>query len=309
MISRRLVRIKVLQQIYSQYQFGELNTQLAIEAFKEQLIQSHDIYTLMLKFPQAWIEYLLSDIELEKQKYYPDKEKIRQYSTLAKCKKAEEIEQYAVAVQSSKKAEDWSFLGEQFEKITIELLAQEFVKDYIIFDEPNEEQQLAFIELLYEHLFNGSELFYSVLEEKFASWPDDEYSIHREIAKITTQKHKFAAPRVSFAADEIVFGIELCKNVISHFESLNEEINKITINWDATRIAVIDMICIKMALCEYLYCETIPLKVTINEYLEIIKNYSTPNSSKFVNGILDKIRVHWLKEGRILKTGRGLRTN
>ena len=86
-----------------------------------------------------------------------------------------------------------------------------------------------------------------------------------------------------------------------------EMVSDVTENWDPARIAAIDLLIIKQTLSEFLYFPEIPVKVTINEYLEITKNYSTPNSSKFVNGILDKLRIKLEKTGQIQKTGRGLR--
>jgi N utilization substance protein B len=84
-------------------------------------------------------------------------------------------------------------------------------------------------------------------------------------------------------------------------------VSEVTDNWDPARIAIIDLLIIKQTLSEFLYFSEIPVKVTINEYLEITKNYSTPNSSKFVNGILDKLRIQLENTGQIQKTGRGLR--
>jgi N utilization substance protein B len=77
-------------------------------------------------------------------------------------------------------------------------------------------------------------------------------------------------------------------------------------NWDPERVAILDMIMLKMAVCEFLHFPTIPLKVTINEYVEISKIYSTENSREFINGILDRLMKRFQKEGKIVKEGRGL---
>jgi N utilization substance protein B len=88
---------------------------------------------------------------------------------------------------------------------------------------------------------------------------------------------------------------------------LDELIHENTSNWDAERLTINDVIMLRMALVEFMYFETIPPKVTINEYLDIAKAYSTPKSHLFLNGVLDKIRITLTQSGQINKTGRGLK--
>ena len=98
------------------------------------------------------------------------------------------------------------------------------------------------------------------------------------------------------------------KTVLNEVELAKEYIDK-TPNWDADRIAEIDTIILKMAICEFLKFPSIPVKVTINEYLELAKEYSTPKSSIFINGILDNLVKEFQNENKIQKTGRGLIQN
>jgi N utilization substance protein B len=107
--------------------------------------------------------------------------------------------------------------------------------------------------------------------------------------------------------EEAVWAAQLLRETIANNDSHEEWISKVTQNWDPGRIAVMDMLILKLTLTEFLYCPEIPVRVTINEYLEITKNYSTPNSSKFVNGIMDKLRMELESRGEIKKTGRGLK--
>ena len=103
------------------------------------------------------------------------------------------------------------------------------------------------------------------------------------------------------------FGTELLEKTVANETFLAKEITENTPNWDKERIADVDMVLIKMALCEFLKFPTIPVKVTINEYLEISKEYSTPKSSIFINGILDKLVKQYEREKRLKKEGRGLK--
>ena len=113
-------------------------------------------------------------------------------------------------------------------------------------------------------------------------------------------------PIYNIKQDEIVFGIDLLNHVLRNNELLNKEIIGRTPNWEFDRIANLDYILIKMAIVEFLFFEEIPLKVTINEYLEIAKDYSTPKSNIFINGVLDNISKNFESKGKLNKKGRGL---
>ena len=102
------------------------------------------------------------------------------------------------------------------------------------------------------------------------------------------------------------FGINLIKKVILNKDMLKEEIGKIASNWDSERIAQIDLILLQMCLTEFLFFDSIPVKVSINEYLELAKEYSSPKSNVFINGIMDTISKQFILEGRIKKNKRGL---
>ena len=102
---------------------------------------------------------------------------------------------------------------------------------------------------------------------------------------------------------------DLLKLTVQHNDTLTELIASKTQNWDADRIAYSDMLLMKMALCEIVYFPYIPVKVSINEYLELAKLYSTPQSHGFINGVLDKIQLELRKQNKIQKLGRGLVEN
>ena len=106
--------------------------------------------------------------------------------------------------------------------------------------------------------------------------------------------------------DDEEFLVELFRKTILHQQEFTGEIDEKTPNWDTERIADMDMILIKMALTEFLYFPSIPTKVTINEYIEIAKDYSTRKSSYFINGVLDKLLKDYNKSDRLNKIGRGL---
>ena len=106
--------------------------------------------------------------------------------------------------------------------------------------------------------------------------------------------------------EDTQFAKDLFRKTLKYYPELQEEIEGKTPNWDSERITLIDAILLRMAICELLYFSSIPVKVTINEYLEIAKEYATPKSSSFINGILDNIVKDYKSTNRLNKSGRGL---
>ena len=115
------------------------------------------------------------------------------------------------------------------------------------------------------------------------------------------------SPDVYKNEEDEQFSIDLLQKVILNDDKLSAQIDDKTPNWDKDRIAEIDMILLKMGIAEFLYFPSIPIKVTINEYLEVSKEYSTPKSSLFINGILDKLVKEFIADNKLNKIGRGLR--
>lgn len=155
----------------------------------------------------------------------------------------------------------------------------------------------------------GSEVFNDFMEEKYFSWIDDKSLIVGAIKKSL----KSLPNKVDFFEDyrpteetTKEFGETLLKKVSGENEELLSLIEPTLKNWDADRVAIVDMILLKMALCELMGFPTIPTKVTLNEFVEIAKQYSTDKSKDFINGILDRLMKKLDKEGKINKEGRGL---
>ncbi len=149
------------------------------------------------------------------------------------------------------------------------------------------------------------------MEELFYNWEDDQVLVLTTIQKtLSAIKNEtttgFLAPMHLDEEEDLKFLKNIFDLTIQHNAELQELISLKTQNWDQDRIAVVDMVLMKMALCEVLYFPFIPVKVTINEYLELAKLYSTPNSHGFINGILDKIQLDLRKDNKIQKMGRGL---
>ena len=147
------------------------------------------------------------------------------------------------------------------------------------------------------------------MEDAYAEWVDDKSliigAIKKSLKKLPAEDNFFLK---FFPEDETIkdFGLELLEHTFEHNKALLEYIKPTLKNWDHERLAVLDMILLKMAITEFIHFPTIPTKVTLNEYVEISKTYSTPKSKDFINGILDKILQELDADGKIQKEGRGL---
>jgi N utilization substance protein B len=196
---------------------------------------------------------------------------------------------------------------------TTRLAYSEFAKSesylkYINEDGPGPQSHKQILLDLLKSLFKN-ELFLEDLEDKYNNWVDDESLVLgtlKRTVKGLPQKTNFFTAFIPTEETTKDFGEALLVKVIEKDQELLELIEPVLKNWDAERVAVIDMILLKMALCEFLFFPTIPTKVTLNEFVEIAKLYSTDKSKDFINGILDRLLKMLKKENRIQKEGRGL---
>ncbi len=172
---------------------------------------------------------------------------------------------------------------------------------------PLREHQYALVRLYMT--MRESEVFDEHLSDHFPSWDDDESLVYgavkRSVRELPQNDHFFVEqlPNSEFV-DEL--GKDLLYRVLRNDEELQAMVAARLKNWQEDRVALLDMLMMKMAICEFLYFDSIPTKVTINEYVNVAKLYSTDKSKRFINGILDRLMQELLEEGRINKTGRGL---
>jgi N utilization substance protein B len=189
--------------------------------------------------------------------------------------------------------------------------SSEVYTNYMQNEVNNFEEDKQFVDELFTEVIAPNEKLYEYLEDYKLTWVDDIPLVNTLITKQLKQikeggENNFLAPRLYKDLEDKDFVKDLFrKTVLNEIELAKEFIDK-TPNWDTERIAEIDAIILKMAICEFLKFPSIPVKVTINEYLEIAKEYSTPKSSIFINGILDNLVKDYQTNNKLIKTGRGL---
>jgi N utilization substance protein B len=172
------------------------------------------------------------------------------------------------------------------------------------------DEDKQFVIDMFIELIAPNEKLYDYLEDNKLTWIDDIPLVNTQILKqlkqITKDEDSFKVSKLYKDQEDREYVSNLFKKTILNEKELAKEYIDKTPNWDPERIAEIDTIILKMAICEFLKFPSIPIKVTINEYLEVSKEYSTPKSSIFINGILDNLLKDFQADNRIMKTGRGL---
>ncbi|WP_282134488.1 transcription antitermination factor NusB [Seonamhaeicola maritimus] len=209
------------------------------------------------------------------------------------------------------KINNWELDTEYVEVVFKSITSSELYKEYMETRVSDFKEDKTFIIDVFKEVIAPNEKLYEYIEDKNLTWLDDLPIVNTAILKLlrkvkhSTQEAHFT-PKLYKEDDDKQFAIDLFKKTLLNRSSLNNEIEKKTKNWDADRIADVDYVLLQMAINEINNFPSIPVKVTINEYLEIAKEYSTPKSSIFINGILDKLVKEFREAGTLNKMGRGL---
>lgn len=173
-------------------------------------------------------------------------------------------------------------------------------KHYIQVAGRDKKSEKEMLELIVNNILLPSETFQAHIEEHFTNW-DDDVDMILQLLQVFLQKPQNFNLQDMLGKEKWDFARNLLQTVLDKKEVAMDLIKPKLKNWDAERIALLDMILMQMGVCEFLYFETIPPKVTINEYIDLAKEYSTPQSGQFVNGILDNIHKDLVKENRMHK--------
>lgn len=317
MINRRQLRIKVLQALYAYFQSDNKNIITAEKQVLSDIEKMYDLFIYQLSFLVEIIEFVKFRSEENKQKFFPTKDEINpntkfidnkfllQLSTNKSLIKHIELrkiswhEQNDLILKLYKKIKNSSFYIEYMnsdnnsyeadKKIVIKLLKKIILPDDILksfYEEKN-------INWVYDYEIVNFMIIKTIKSYK-QSW--DEYTSLPSLYKLTPEGNNEYVQMVK----------DLFKKSILRSKEFDELINEKAKNWDLDRIAIIDVIIIKMALVEFLEFPYVPLKVSMNEYIEISKIFSSPNSKSFINGMLDKLVADLKKNNKIKKIGRGL---
>ena len=211
----------------------------------------------------------------------------------------------------SHKIQYWEQDGEYVELIYQDLIKSDLYESFMSNSKSSLENDVAFVVEVFREIIVSNNKLYDYFQDKNITWVDDFPVVNTFIVKLfkrmtTKLKTEFFTPNLFKDKEDEAFGFKLMKATRDNFEVYNAEIISKTKNWDKDRIAKIDFVLLQMAICEFQEFPSIPTKVTINEYIELAKEYSTPKSNVFINGVLDKIVKDYRNQKTLNKKGRGL---
>lgn len=307
MLNRRHLRIKVLQVLYAYFQSNENDFRVIEKELMNSIERIYDIYLyLLLSFEE------LKDVE--EQKIAESKLKSRSTNDRFIQNKVIALITENAELREASEKNKVNWIGdehrEMFKKIMQQIRESELFFNYMQSETNSFEEDKNFIIALFKAEIANSPLIYNFFEEKSIHWLDDidlACGIALKTIKQTTEDASITIhPLFKDPEDEIPFVKILLRKTIANDQENVLLIDDLTKNWELDRIAKMDIILMKMAITELQEFNNIPKKVTLNEYIEISKFYSTPKSSGFINGILDKAIDRLDKENKIQKIGRGL---
>ncbi len=312
MLNRRHLRVKVLQALYAYFQTNDPNY---VKLEKEMMTSIEKMYSLYLYFLLSFEE--LKDqaehrIEENKKKIRPNEMDLNPNMKFVNNRVFAMLESHSVLKREANENKvDWDGAEnkELFRKMFLVVRESETYFSYMNSGENSFAEDLAFtIELFKEEIAN-SEMMYHHLEEMDIHWIDDidlMCSMVIKTLKSFDEDVQNILPLYKDKVDEVFFVKELFRKTIALNNESESLIDDLTKNWELDRIAKMDVLLMKMAIAELQVFPNIPTKVTLNEYIEISKFYSTPKSHGFINGILDKAIARLTANEKIKKTGRGL---
>ncbi len=301
MISRRNIRIKAMQSVYILNSTSETKSVAEVKKIIAQLYEQSIHFTLAsLLLTKHICEYSLIDASNRSNKHLPDSADMNVSTKIA----ANQVVQILTENISFNNESDLAKIAGRWSDNDIvkfvykELTETPEYQKYITTERNNVEDKTMFKFAL--NFVNTNEDAQKLLEDLYINYDDDKLMIDDWIVKNFEILHRVNFSKI-LPEDKKEFGIELVQTFIEKYDETYELIRPKLENWDVERIAALDMIIIQLGITEMLYFPSIPTKVSINEYIDLAKSYSTRQSGKFVNGVLDKIHKDLIEEGRIHK--------
>lgn len=280
---------------------------------KHSIGQTYTLYLLTISFFRELHEMSVSQIKKGEKKYLKtenDEEVTPHFLSENKVLKWFSSNPELTEALEKRKLKQWYLHEDYVKQVYREILESKLYRDYVL-KAGNWETDRKFVIEIFKNFIAPNDKIYEFLEDEAITWVDDIPLVNTFIVKRLSKigpdtGWSFALPQLIKNKEDIDFAMSLLQKTLLHKEDLDKEVGSKTLNWDMERIAEVDSILLKMGIAELLYFPSIPERVTINEYLEIAKEYSTPKSSVFINGILDNVIREYRDSGKLKKTGRGL---
>ncbi|MCK6641069.1 MAG: transcription antitermination factor NusB [Bacteroidia bacterium] len=314
MLNRRYLRIKAMQSIYSFLQVEDGNMNQSEKDLLRSIDRTYDLYLSVLILPCEIADLETNQLEIARNKHLPTKEDLNPNLKFVNNRligKIRECQQLQRELNTRKISWQTDNAIDLIRKTWDAMRNWEGYKRYMAAETSTWEEDVEFVMDLFKKHIADSDLFEQYIEEISMHWPGD---MNMAVAPAVLKTYELVkpdgelklSPLYKDPEDDRQFVLDLFRKTIIDNEATSAIIGEKTKNWEVDRIAVMDVILMKMAITELKNFSSIPVKVTLNEYIEISKTYSTPKSRQFINGILDKLVADFKEQGLIRKSGRGL---
>jgi N utilization substance protein B len=300
-----------MQSVYAMLQSHNDDVIREQKFVKHSILKMYDLYVLNLQLLVEVQKLAAKKMALSKKKILATKEDLKPNTKFINNKLINSIAD-SVSVEGYleiNRLDNWE-LDDEYVKIILDKLQKsDLYNKYINSEESSFKTDKSFVIDFFKEIIAPDEKLAEYYEDKMISWVDDIPFVNTWIVKsLSKQKaqNNFVLGSLYKDQDDEDFVKDLFQKTVLKNKEYEKDITDKTPNWETDRIAGIDMILIKMAITEFINFPSIPTRVTINEYIEISKDYSTEKSSYFINGVLDKISKEFIQNKRIVKIGRGL---
>jgi N utilization substance protein B len=312
MLTRRHIRVKVMQSFYAFTQSKNQNLGAEKKFIYKSMEDMYDLFLLNLDLLLQVRNKSQDFIEKSQKKFLPTAKDINPSLNFVDNKLLKQLEQSGQLEEliEDHKLNNWH-QDDEYVAIIWDLIKEDerFIA-YLDQEATTYKEDKKIVTYLFKEIIAPNDKLYEYLEDKKLTWLDDLPLVNTAVLKLISKtketQEQVRIPTLFKNEEDEEFAIDLLEKCLLNQEYYSNLIQDKTPNWDKDRIADIDSILLKMALCEFLKFPSIPVKVSINEYLEIAKEYSTPKSSIFINGILDKLSKELKEKGELNKVGRGL---
>jgi N utilization substance protein B len=302
MISRRNIRVKVMQLLYMM-EAADTTTAFKnpVAELQKQLDKSRELFVYLLYFLTEVARYAETDAQQRASRNLPSAEDLNVNTRIA----GNEFLWQILESEGFQKALEKDLPQKMIDKdlvkqIYTDLTNTDKYREYITLQSREKAKEKEIMKLIFTQLMLPNESFITHIEELYTNW-DDDADMMDQLMMNYFQKPASYNLLEMLSPEKWQFARSLLTTSIEKKEYCAELIKPKLKNWDSERIAQLDMVLMRMGVCELLYFETIPTKVTINEYIDLAKEYSTPQSGQFVNGILDNIHKEMMEAGKIQK--------
>jgi len=312
MISRRQLRIKALQSLYAYYTTGREDMGRSEKELHFNIEKAYELYHYLLLMLIDVILYAESRIEIARNKRIPTHEDLHPSTRFIDNRLADQLRnnEHLLRFVDQHKL-NWANHPELIKEVYTRLIESDEYETYMNAEEHGYAEDKRLITFIYTHIVFSSERLDSIMEEQSIYWNDDLEFITSMIVKTFRKFKEEDGPKKPLMdlyknKEDRDYVVKLFRQSILHREEYVEYIKENTRNWDLERIAFMDILIMQIAIAELVAFPSIPTKVSLNEYLEISKFYSTSKSNVFINGVLDKVMIQLKEEKKIVKKGRGL---